>query len=99
MPKHRRASAARNPTGVAERLPETLTSRHGHASSTLRRDGRKAGSMNSASGPSRLITRCRMLRAIVSGVLTLLLANAAAAAAQGTAPLAPTAAQRDFAGR
>jgi pimeloyl-ACP methyl ester carboxylesterase len=40
-----------------------------------------------------------MLRAIASGVLTLLLTNTAAAAAQGTAPLAPPAAQGDFAGR
>src|SRR5688572_1315410 len=55
--------------------------------------------MNTASGPSRRITRFRVLRAIASGVLTLLLANAAAAAAQGTAPLAPPAAQGDFAGR
>jgi pimeloyl-ACP methyl ester carboxylesterase len=55
--------------------------------------------MNSASGPSRLITRCRVLRVIASGVFTLLLANAAAAAAQGTAALAPPAAQGDFAGR
>src|SRR5437762_7733778 len=52
--------------------------------------------MNSASGPSRLITRCRVLRAIASGVLTLVLASAAAA--QGTAPPAPPAAQGDFAG-
>jgi pimeloyl-ACP methyl ester carboxylesterase len=59
----------------------------------------KEGSMNDASGPSRIITRGRVLRALASGVLTLLLANAAAAAAQGTAPLAPPAAQRDFAGR
>jgi pimeloyl-ACP methyl ester carboxylesterase len=61
-------------------------------------EGWKDGSMNSASSPSRLITRCRVLRTIASGILTLLLANAAAAAAQGTAPLAPPAAQRDFAG-
>src|SRR4051795_12728110 len=54
--------------------------------------------MYSASGPARPISRRRALRAIASGVLTFLLASAAAAAAQGTAPPAPSAAQGDFAG-
>src|SRR5438552_3502943 len=49
-------------------------------------------------GPSRLLARRRVLRAIASGVLTFLLASAAAAAAQGTAPPASPAAQGDFAG-
>src|SRR5215213_7862892 len=54
--------------------------------------------MNGSSGPSRPISRRRVLRALASGVLTLLLASTAAAAAQGTAPPAPPAAQDDFAG-
>jgi pimeloyl-ACP methyl ester carboxylesterase len=54
--------------------------------------------MISSRGPLRLSSRRRALRAIASGVLTLLLASAAVAAAQGTARPAPPTAQGDFAG-
>jgi pimeloyl-ACP methyl ester carboxylesterase len=54
--------------------------------------------MNKSSGLARLSSRCRVRRAIASGVLTFLLASAAVAAAQGTVLPAPAAAPGDFAG-